>query len=169
MGRFSRRIHCLPKVLNNSFGALLVKDPRLTPLHSEDRHFQAGSPLSGDTPLYIERKADHEALVRLRNMDYISFIEPRLQGKTSLIYRLMKQLSPKGYAFVVCDLVNERFRKHSEEEWYRSLSEWVMNNLNFITGETQASLPTNSTTWQTFLEAIATGSERSKSEGRDRP
>ncbi len=42
-----------------------------------------------------------------------------------------------------------------EDEWYRSLGKWVLNNLDFIPEEKQPSLPTNSVTWQTFLEAIA--------------
>ncbi len=124
--------------------------------------FQTGSPLSSETSLYIERKADQEALAYLRNMEYVSFIEPHLQGKTSLIYRLMKQLAPRGYTFVVCDLMNERFRKESEEEWYRSLGKWVLNNLNFIPDEAQPALPTNSTTWQLFLEAIARAATAAK-------
>jgi hypothetical protein len=138
------------------------KRPTTSAAHKEDNHFQAGPPLSGDTSLYIERKADREALTHLRNMDYISFIEPRLQGKTSLIYRLLKQLAPKGYAFVICDLTNERFRKESEEEWYRSLGKWVLNNLDFIPEETPPSLPSKSTEWQTFLETIAKAAKETK-------
>lgn len=140
------------------------KRPIANAAQREDKHFQAGPPLSGDTSVYIERKADREALTYLRNMDYISFIEPRLQGKTSLIYRLMKQLAPKRYAFVVCSLMNERFRKDkdSEEEWYRSLGKWILNNLDFILDKSQPSLPINSTTWQTFLEGIAKAASEAK-------
>lgn len=136
--------------------------PATSVAQREEKRFQAGRPLSGDTSLYIERKADREAATHLRNMDYISFIEPRLQGKTSLVYRLMKQLAPKGYAFVVCDLMNERFRKESEEEWYRSLGTWVIKNLDFIAEEAQPSLPHNSADWQMFLERIAKAAKETK-------
>jgi len=33
--------------------------------------FQAGGALLADSPVYVERKADHEALTHLRNMAYL--------------------------------------------------------------------------------------------------
>jgi hypothetical protein len=55
--------------------------------------FQAGGALLADSPVYIERKVDHEALAHLRNMAYLLVIEPRQQGKTSLLARLRTKLS----------------------------------------------------------------------------
>jgi len=50
--------------------------------------FQAGGALLTDSPVYVERKADHGTLAHLRNMAYLLVIEPRQQGKTSLINHL---------------------------------------------------------------------------------
>ncbi len=116
--------------------------------------FHVNGPLSADSDLYVERKADRDALLYLRRMDYISLIEPRQQGKTSLIYRLMDRLSPQGYTFVIYDLGAEKFHKNSEEEWYTSLGTWLLNRLKFINHDARFALPTNGNSWLAFLENI---------------
>jgi hypothetical protein len=55
--------------------------------------FQAGGPLLADSSVYIVREADEKAATSLRRMDYISIIEPRQHGKTSLANRLIGQFS----------------------------------------------------------------------------
>ncbi len=124
--------------------------------------FHVNGPLPVGTDLYVERKADRDALVYLRRMDYISLIEPRQQGKTSLIYRLMDRISPQGYAFVICDLGAERFRKNSEDEWYNSLGTWILNRLKFSDRDARFALPTNGNSWLTFLENIGGAAKEAK-------
>jgi hypothetical protein len=59
----------------------------------KDVLFQIGGALLADSPAYIERDADNKARHHLRQMDYITLVEPRQQGKTSLINRFIGQLS----------------------------------------------------------------------------
>ena len=124
--------------------------------------FHVRGPLPGDAQLYVERKADQTTLNYLRKMDYISLIEPRQQGKTSLIYRLMHRLSQQPYTFVICDLGAGRFRKNSEKEWYESLGTWILNKLNFVSSDAHIALPTQDNSWETFLIDIAEAAKRAK-------
>lgn len=66
--------------------------------------FHDGGALSADSPTYIERGADDQARRHLRQMDYITIIEPRQQGKTSLINRLTGDLRSQGYMLPYVDL-----------------------------------------------------------------
>jgi len=53
-----------------------------------DIYFKTGGPLLYSPPdcdVYIERDADKEAHLLIQRMEYITLIEPRQQGKTSLI------------------------------------------------------------------------------------
>jgi hypothetical protein len=119
--------------------------------------FQAGGPLLADSPVYIQRVADDKAATTLRRMDYISIIEPRQHGKTSLVNRLIGQFSPHGYAFAGRDLMAATSRDIFE--WYNSLGRWLSRQLNFIPPDKRPTPPTNSTSWEEFLAEIAERAE----------
>src|SRR5436309_10307453 len=117
--------------------------------------FQAGGPLPAQSAAYVRREADEKASVAIRRMEYISLIEPREQGKTSLIGQLKKQLTPQGYTFALRDLMAARSRARTPEEWYTSLGKWLLYQLDFIPPDHQLSLPIDSASWEEFLAEIA--------------
>ena len=118
-----------------------------------DAVFHDGGALLSDSPVYIERDADAEARLHLRRMDYLSVVEPRQQGKTSLINRLHGHFRSKGYVFAFVDLTIPD--KTDEVRWYRSLTALLHDQL-------VASLPvpgfgqvTNANGWHDLLRSCA--------------
>src|SRR6266567_5957868 len=94
--------------------------------------YQAGGPLLSYSGVYISREADEKAAIHLRRMDYISLIEPRQQGKTSLINQLIGQFSPLGYSFAFRDMMAAKSSATMPNEWYMSLGKWLSRQIEFI-------------------------------------
>jgi len=121
--------------------------------------FQAGGPLPAHSPVYVKRNADEKAAECLRRMEYISFIEPREQGKTSIIGRLKSQFSSQGYTFAQRDLMAARSSARSAKEWYTSLGKWLLQQIPFIPTTDKPTLPMDSASWEEFLAEIAQKAE----------
>ena len=94
-----------------------------------DIPFQLGGPLPSNSPVYIERKADREALEHLRRMHYLQLTEPRQQGKTSLIYRLRSRLSDNGYIFAYVDA--EGLKHSNYTDWHMALVSRLTTQFEF--------------------------------------
>lgn len=120
-----------------------------------DNQFQAGGPLLADSLAYLERKADHAAVRQLRQMQYITLIEPRQSGKTSLINHLSGQFSGEGYNFAIRDLTAEKPREASMQEWFQSLGQHLLDQLTFIPSEQKLALPGDIKAWESYLDGIA--------------
>lgn len=125
-----------------------------------DMPFQTGGPVRADSPVYIPREADTRAAMYLQRMDYITLVEPREQGKTGLINRLKEQFSPQGYAFAIRDLMPDQVHAAAEQDWYRSLGNRLLHQLQFIPNEQRPDPPINSAVWEQFLADIATLAEQ---------
>src|SRR2546421_9635700 len=95
-------------------------------------YFYTTGPLPVNSPSYIRRKADEQVFLHLSRMEYISIIEPRQHGKTSLIIQLMNAFKPSGYTFVLCDLrdmPSANRNNISAKEWYSLLGQWILPQL----------------------------------------
>jgi len=117
--------------------------------------FQAGGPLPSESSTYIPREADEQAVTHLRRMEYITLVEPRQHGKTSLINRLIRQFSSHGYTFAIRDLMAAKSSIVSSSDWYVALGNWLLRQLPFITRDQRPALPTNSASWEDFLAEVA--------------
>src|SRR2546421_9067164 len=126
---------------------------------SDSPYQEAGGPLLADSSVYIWREADEKAATRLRRMDYISMIEPRQHGKTSLINQLMTEFSLHGYTFAFRDMMAAKSIGSHPTEWYMSLGKWLSRQLDCIPKEQRPKPPTNSTSWEDFLAEIAERAE----------
>ncbi len=119
-----------------------------------DIPFQDGGALLANSPVYIERDADRRAQNHLRRMEYITLVEPRQQGKTSLINRLTARFQPQGYVFAYVDLTT--LDKAAEAAWYQSIGDWLLQwHLDFIPRDNWPALPTNGNTWRNFLANLS--------------
>ena len=117
-------------------------------------HFQTGGALLADSPVYVERKSDHEALVHLRNMAYLLVIEPRQQGKTSLINHLMCHPALSDVAFAYVDVATPD--RSTEAAWYQTLCPRILRQLRgFISHDQWPATPQNSAGWRDFLWDVA--------------
>jgi hypothetical protein len=126
--------------------------------------FQAGGPLLGDSEVYVLRDADSQAAAHLQRMEYITFIEPRQHGKTSLINHLITKFTPRGFSFAVRDLMAAKASSASVDSWYKSLGAWLLRQIDFITPQNRPKEPVDSASWESFLAEIA---EAAKSENRN--
>jgi len=116
--------------------------------------FQVGGALLADSPVYIERKADYEALAHLRNMDYLLVIEPRQQGKTSLINHLMRHPASGDVSFAYADVTTPD--RSTEAAWYQTLCPRILRQLrNLIPRDQWPAIPSDSTGWRDFLCDVA--------------
>jgi len=121
--------------------------------------FVTGGPVPPDSPVYIERDADDKVRRCLLRMEYIALIEPRQQGKTSLIHRLAYTLSP-DYVFAYANAM--RLDKSSEVSWYASLCRKLLRKVHFIPRVERPSPPRNGSGWGDFVADLA---ERAKETG----
>ena len=108
-----------------------------------DFPFKAGGTLLAGSPVYVMRKADTEAAAHLRRMEYITLVEPRQHGKTSLINWAIGQFSPQGYTFAYRDLMAAKSSADSQADWYASLGKWLSRQLRFIPRDQRPEPPTN--------------------------
>jgi len=117
--------------------------------------FKAGGALTDEhAAIYVERRADRDALTYLRAMDYLLVIEPRQQGKTSLINHLMCHPALGGVAFAYVDVTTPDRSK--ESTWYQTLCPRILRQLrSFIPRDQWPAIPQNSAGWRDFLWDVA--------------
>jgi CheY-like chemotaxis protein len=95
-----------------------------------------------DAAFYIERQAERELIHYLQGMDYILIIEPRQQGKTSLINYVMRNPQLKNTRILYIDTTTLDYS--SQDGWYRTLCDRVLNRLKVIYAENDLpSIPQN--------------------------
>lgn len=124
--------------------------------------FQAGGPLVGSSPVYVLRGADDKAATHLRRMEYITLIEPRQHGKSSLINQLIARFSSHGYTFAMRDLMAAKASGSTATEWYTSLGSWLIRQLRFVPQDQRPKLPTDSASWEGFLAELAESAQAAR-------
>lgn len=103
---------------------------------------------------YAERDAEQKALLHLKRMDYLLVIEPRQQGKTSLINYLMRHSELNDFSFIYIDTTTPDHT--SELGWYKTLCGRIVDQLQRIyTSAKWPDIPQNSFEWRQFLSALA--------------
>jgi len=117
--------------------------------------FKTGGALTDEhAAIYVERQADHDALARLRALDYLLIIEPRQQGKTSLINRLIHHHALDNMIFAYVDV--STLDRSTEATWYQTLCPRILDHLrNIIPNHRRPAIPENSANWRSFLKDIA--------------
>lgn len=117
--------------------------------------FKAGGALTDEhTAMYIERQADRAALTHLRAMDYLLVVEPRQQGKTSLINHLMCHPALVDLASAYVDVTT--LDRSSEETWYQILCLRILRQLHGLIPRKQwPAIPKTSADWREFLCDVA--------------
>ncbi len=123
--------------------------------------YKVGGALSEkDVEVYIERTADSIALNHLQKMDYVLIIEPRQQGKTSLVNHLMYHPTSKDVIWIYIDTTT--LDKSSEQAWYATLCSRILRQLDKFVSETGLDIPINGADWRDFLSKISQAATRSK-------
>lgn len=118
--------------------------------------FVTGGPVPPDSPAYIERDADEKVRRHLLRMEYITLIEPRQQGKTSLIHRLAQTWGP-GHIFAYANAM--RLDKTDEAAWYASLCRTLLHKMHFIPQADRPHPPHNGSAWGEFMAYLAEQAE----------
>lgn len=117
--------------------------------------FKAGGALTDDQAyLYIQRTADDLALNCMKLMEYLLLIEPRQQGKTSLINHILRHPSTQNKNLVYVDVTT--LASSCDAGWYESLALRIARQLNNGYFETsQFASPNTSAEWRDFLSTVA--------------
>lgn len=117
--------------------------------------FRAGGALTDEhAPVYMERQADRDVLMHLRAMDYLLVIEPRQQGKSSLINHLICHPALNDMAFAYLDVTTPD--RSIEATWYQTLCPRILRQLrSFVPRNQWPAIPQTSAGWREFLCDIA--------------
>jgi hypothetical protein len=117
--------------------------------------FIAGGPLTDDhAAIYVKRQADRDALAHLRRMDYVMVIEPRQQGKTSLINCLMRHPALSDMAFAYVDVAT--LDCATEAAWYQTICPRILDQLQaFMPPTGEPPNPHNCPGWRDYLHYVA--------------
>jgi len=117
--------------------------------------FKVGGPLTEkDSAIYIEREADRKCLFYLQKMNYLMIIEPRHQGKTSLINYLMRHPALDNMAFVYIDISS--LERSTETAWYQTLCPRILRQIRSLIPQKQwPSIPQRGSEWRDFLGDIS--------------
>lgn len=117
--------------------------------------FKAGGALTDvHTAVYVERQADQDALLHLRAMDYLLVVEPRQQGKTSLINSLACRQALSDTTFAYADVTTPS--RSNEATWYQTLSPRILRQLHdFIPPNRRPVIPISTAGWRDFLCDVA--------------
>lgn len=120
---------------------------------SESLHPPVGPITDANRNLYVERDADKQALLYLQRGEIVTVIEPRQQGKTSLIHAIRSHPSMQHYAIVYIDV--STLRKDNAAEWYSGFCSRILDQLVFLAHEQHPIQPDDANSFRTFLVELS--------------
>lgn len=126
--------------------------------------YKAGGALTEEhAGLYIQRSADAEVVSHLEAMDYVLLIEPRQQGKTSLVNHLIDEPAFDNTWWGYVDVTT--LDRISESAWYKSLGSRLLSQWNntLTLSRSESDVPDDANGWRDFLSRLAT---RARDESR---
>jgi hypothetical protein len=95
-------------------------------------------------------------LVYLQAMKYLLVIEPRQQGKTSFVNRLMYRVAATLNGMVIAYVDTSTIDHSTEANCYHSLCQRILDQWQeFLPPDQRPVIPTNSSEWRSFLHGVA--------------
>jgi hypothetical protein len=115
--------------------------------------FQLAGPISRQNQkFYIERSADQDVLRCLLRGDMVTVIEPRQQGKTSLVFALTRHPAMQFLPVLYIDV--STIKKDSPEEWYENFCERLLELFFFLPQDARPPLAKDAGSFRNFLARL---------------
>jgi hypothetical protein len=120
--------------------------------------FHIGGGLPIESPVYIEREADMMLFREIQNMSYVLITEPRQQGKTSIIIRLISVFESthylnNKYLMIYIDAEGLPY-KQSEALWYMDIYNRVYEKAKQKLNLDGIPIPSEKLSWRLFLSKL---------------
>ena len=117
--------------------------------------FKVGGALTDDdAAIYITRQAEREIINGLSKMEYLLIIEPRQQGKTSLINFLIRY--PEAHKPILIYIDISAIDRATQERFYGSLYARLVEQLDGIyINQINIAAPINHVQWRSLLSSLA--------------
>jgi hypothetical protein len=103
--------------------------------------------------LYVERDADRQALLHLQRGEIVTVIEPRQQGKSSLIHAIRRHPAMQSFSIVYVDV--STLRKEQASEWYSGFCSRILDQLVFLSKKQRPTRPDDANGFRTFLVELS--------------
>jgi hypothetical protein len=120
-------------------------------------NFKAGGAITADNECYITRHADEMVARNVRTRSFTHLLEPRQQGKSSLINRLKDPIH--GVGSVIIDIKADNYKPSESENWYfligKEILRQVQGHPDLLPRDSGIKVPRSGNAWCGFLVDLA--------------